>query len=120
MEFLRARLAMREAETWLQCEFLKDKMGEEYDAVVAQISSSGFTARLLDWGIEGQVDLRKDPEKFSFDRWAACLTSPTRSFQLEQTLKIRVERVEPLLRQIQFVPLPDSSPESASPDESSR
>ncbi len=114
------RAATREAELWLQCEYLKDRVGEELDAQVAQISSSGFTARLLDNGIEGQVDLRKDPEKFSFDRWSATLTSPTRSFQLEQTLKVRIERVDPVKRELLLVPVTASSPEPAEPAESSQ
>ena len=102
--------ATREAELWLQCEFLASSVGEEFEAVVAQISSSGFTAKLIDNGIEGQVDLRKDPEKFSFDRWAATLTSPSRSFRLEQTLRVRLERVDPTRREILFVPVSDSDP----------
>jgi ribonuclease R len=113
------RQATREAEVWLQCEFLAGNVGEEFDAVVAQISSSGFTARLLDNGIEGQVDLRKDPEKFSFDRWAATLSSPSRTFQLEQPVKVRLERADATRREIQFAPVPDSSPAPDSPDKSS-
>lgn len=113
------RQATREAEVWLQCEFLAGNVGEEFDAVVAQISSSGFTAKLLDNGIEGQVDLRKDPEKFSFDRWAATLSSPSRTFQLEQPVKVRLERADATRREIQFAPVPDNLPAPDSPDESS-
>ena len=120
-----ARQATREAETWLQCEYLANQVGEEREAVIAQISSSGFTARLTDCGIEGSVDLRKDPEKFSFDRWTAKLTSPTRSFQLEQSVTVRIERVDPARREIVFVPVaapqadPESDPEPAQPGQSS-
>jgi ribonuclease R len=114
-----ARLATREAEVWLQCEYLADKIGEEFDAVVAQISSSGFTARLLDCGIEGQVDLRKDPEKFSFDRWTATLSSSTRAFQLEQPVRIKLERADPTRREILFLPVAGSGSEPDSPGESS-
>ena len=35
------------------------------------------------------VDLRKDPEKFSYDKWTASLTSTTRRFQLEQPVELR-------------------------------
>ncbi len=116
----KARAASREAELWLQCEYMKDFVGQEFDAVIAQITSSGFTARLLDIGIEGNVDLRKDPEKFSFDRWTATLTSPTRSFQLEQTLRVSVLRADPVKRELQFVPVSaaEPTPENTSPDNS--
>jgi len=121
-----ARTASREAELWLQCEYLKNAVGQEFDAVIAQITSSGFTARLTETGIEGQVDLRKDPEKFSFDRWTATLTSATRSFQLEQPLRVSVLRVDPLKRELLFQPVAtaaespnDSSPAPSAPAESS-
>ena len=114
-----ARQATREAESWLQCEFLKDRVGEEFDAVIAQITSSGFTAKLVDTGIEGLVDLRKDPEKFSFDRWAATLSSSRRTFQLEQALRVKLERVDPGRREILFVPAPESDSAPPQPDQSS-
>ncbi len=113
------RQATREAEVWLQCEYLADNVGEEFEAIVAQISSSGFTAKLVDNGIEGQVDLRKDPEKFSFDRWAATLSSPSRTFQLEQPVKVRLARADAARREILFAPVPDSAPAPDSPGESS-
>jgi ribonuclease R len=114
-----ARSATREAETWLQCEYLKDRVGEEFDASIAQITSSGFTAKLKDSGIEGLVDLRRDSEKFSFDRWAATLSSQGRSFQLEQSLKVRLERIDPARREILFVPVQESGSEQDQQDQSS-
>ena len=42
----------------------------------------------MDRGLEGFVDLRKDPEKFSYDKWTASLTSTTRRFQLEQVVEL--------------------------------
>ena len=112
----RAREASREAELWLQCDFLQTHVGETHRAVVTHINSSGFTARLLNWGIDGQIDLQKDPEKFSFDRWTACLSSPTRSFQLEQELDVTIKLVNPAKREIVFVPAADSVDEPGKPD----
>ncbi len=113
------RQATREAETWLQCEYLASSVGEEFDAVVAQITSSGFTAKLSANGIEGKVDLRKDPEKFSFDRWAATLSSASRTFQLEQPVRVRLERVDATRRAILFAPVQESDPAPDAPDEPS-
>jgi ribonuclease R len=56
--------------------------------MICYITSSGFNVRLHDTGIEGFVDLRKDPEKFSFDKWTASLTSTTRRFELEQEVDV--------------------------------
>ena len=105
----RGRQASQEAEFWLQCVYLAQHVGEERLARITHMNSSGFTARLLDCGINGQVDLRKDAEKFSFDRWTARLASPTRQFQLEEEIKIRIERVDPVKREIAFVPVVENS-----------
>ena len=105
----RGRQASQEAALWLQCGYLDQYVGEERLARITHITSSGFTARLLDCGIGGHVDLRKDPEKFSFDRWTATLASPTRQFQLEEELRIRIERVDAVKREIEFVPVAENS-----------
>jgi hypothetical protein len=44
--------------------------------------------RLSATGLEGLVDHRHDPEKFSFDKWTASLTSTTRRFQLNQQVEV--------------------------------
>ena len=101
----RARSASREAEQWLKCEFLRDQAGTEYHAVISQITSGGFTAKLVDNGIEGTVDLRQHAENFSFDRWTACLSSPTRSFQLNAEILVKLESVDPQQREIRLSPI---------------
>jgi ribonuclease R len=58
------------------------------------VNSSGFNVRLDDNGLEGFVDLRKDPEKFSYDKWTASLTSTTRRFQLQQSVEITYQGVD--------------------------
>jgi VacB/RNase II family 3'-5' exoribonuclease len=112
----RARQASREAELWLQCEFLRPHVGEEFAAIISHVNSSGFTARLLNWGIEAQVDLRKHPEKFSFDRWTATLASPTRKFQLEKEIQVKIVRADVAKRELVFAPVADSSDSPAAPD----
>jgi ribonuclease R len=102
----RARTASQEAEQWLKCEFLSHKVGTEFQAVISQVNGSGFTAKLLENGIEGTVDLSKDPEKFSFDRWTASLTSPTRSYRLNSEIRVKLVSAHPHEREIRLSPLP--------------
>ncbi len=109
----RARDASQAAEKWLLCDFLKDKVGTEYHAQITHMSSSGFTVRLDENGIEGQVDLRKDPEKFSFDRWTASLKSPTRTFVLESAVRVKLVTADVAKREIRFEPMKE--PEASSP-----
>jgi VacB/RNase II family 3'-5' exoribonuclease len=92
-----ARTATAEAERWLASQYLAGLAADDnvtFKARVVHINSSGFAARLNDNGLEGFVDLRKDPEKFSYDKWTASLTSTTRRFQLEQQVELRFSAVD--------------------------
>ena len=86
------RNATLEAERWLAGKYLArlagGREGLTFRGRISHVNSSGFTVRLEDSGLEGFVDLRKDPEKFSYDKWTASLTSTTRRFQLEQTVEL--------------------------------
>ena len=91
------RGATREAERWLAGNYLRrlTSGGDmRFAARIIHINSSGFTVRLEDNGLEGFVDLRKDPEKFSYDKWTASLTSTTRRFQLEQPVSLAFTGVD--------------------------
>ncbi|KAA1188980.1 VacB/RNase II family 3'-5' exoribonuclease [Pseudohalioglobus sediminis] len=87
-----ARSATLEAERWLAGKHLArvvERQPEKtFKATVVHVNSSGFNVRLTDNGLDGFVDLRKDPEKFSYDKWTASLTSTTRRFQLEQEVEV--------------------------------
>ena len=88
---LNARSATLEAERWLASRYLARLAkgnSQGFAGHVSHINSSGFTVRLDDCGLEGFVDLRKDPEKFSYDKWTASLTSTTRRFQLHQPVRV--------------------------------
>ena len=101
----RSRSAMNEAERWLACNYLEklaQKEGVTFKGSVSHINSSGFTVRVDDNGLEGLVDLRKDPQKFSFDKWTASLTSSTRRFALEQAVEVKFLGVDESLHQCQF------------------
>ena len=79
------------AERWLAGNYLSRLTSANtvvFKASITHITSSGFTVRLLDNGLTGFVDLRKDPEKFSYDKWTASLTSTTRRFQLNQEVEL--------------------------------
>jgi ribonuclease R len=90
----RGRGATQAAERWLTGNYLdrcKAAGDTRFTGEVVHVSSAGFTVRLKDLGLEGQVDLRKDPEKFSFDKWTASLTSSTRKLQLGQTVEVEYQ-----------------------------
>ncbi|GIR90326.1 MAG: hypothetical protein CM15mP89_3310 [Gammaproteobacteria bacterium] len=87
----RSREAVAAADRRLVAKYL-DKLKASgqtrFSGTVSHISSSGFTVKLTDTGLEGLVDLRPDSEKFSFDKWTMSLTSTTRRFQLLQSVEV--------------------------------
>jgi ribonuclease R len=95
----RSRAATLEAERWLASKYLAKLAaageGVTFKGRVIHVTSSGFNVRLDDSGLEGFVDLRKDPEKFSYDKWTASLTSTTRRFQLEQPVELTYLGADP-------------------------
>lgn len=105
----RARAATFEAERWLAGDYLAQiaKENASFNGVISHINSSGFHVRLNDNGLEGFVDLRKDPEKFSFDKWSASLTSTTRRFALEQPVTVIFDSVDSSNHSAQFKLPPD-------------
>jgi ribonuclease R len=91
------RQAVTAANNWLSCNFLNAQSADgqsDYEAEIVHINTSGFTVKLKDFGLEGTVDLRREEEKFSFDKWEMALASKTRRFQLKQQIRVQYQPVE--------------------------
>ena len=87
----RSREAVAAADRRLTANYLHKlkKAGQvRFKGHVSHISSSGFTVKLEENGLEGLVDLRPEKEKFSFDKWTMSLTSTTRRFKLMQVVEV--------------------------------
>ena len=86
------RQAVNGAHNWLTCNFLNAQAAadtSQFDGEIVHINTSGFTVKLDDLGLEGVVDLRKDSEKFSFDKWEMALTSPSKRYHLRQRVRVQ-------------------------------
>ena len=91
------RQAVTAANNWLSCNFLNAQSADgrsDYEAEIVHINTSGFTVKLKDLGLEGTVDLRKEEEKFSFDKWEMALASKTRRYQLRQQIRVQYQPVD--------------------------
>ena len=87
----RSREAVSAADRRLTSRYLNKLKAEgrsRFNGKVNHITSSGFTVKLDDNGLEGLVDLRPEEEKFSFDKWTMSLTSTTRRFELLQPVEV--------------------------------
>jgi len=102
----RADDATREAIDWLKCEFMLDKVGEEYDGVISAATSFGIFVSLTDIYVEGLVHISAlQSDYYHFDPIKHALIgerSGTR-YRLGDTVRIRVVRVDLDERKIDFM-----------------
>ena len=87
----RSRAAVNAANRRLAANYLQKLKAAgqaRFTGTVSHITSSGFTVKLDDSGLEGLIDLRPETEKFSFDKWTMSLTSTTRRFELAQPVDV--------------------------------
>jgi ribonuclease R len=100
------RQAVQLSEQWLKCVFLQKAPELTHRGVITHVNSSGFTVRLEHSGIEGFVDTRQLPEKYSFDANTLRLTTSsdggTRVYQLEQNVDVAVTAIDLKKRSINF------------------
>jgi ribonuclease R len=101
----RADDATREALDWLKCEFMQDKVGDEFDAVVTGVVDFGLFVQIPDLQIEGLVHVSSlGSEYFSRDPVHRRLTGERsgRSWQLADSIKVRVVRADLEQKKIDF------------------
>ncbi|MGA0927366.1 MAG: S1 RNA-binding domain-containing protein, partial [Burkholderiaceae bacterium] len=89
--------ATREVDAWLKCEFLKDRIGEEFDGVIAAVTNFGCFVELSDLFIEGLMHVSALPgDYYHFDRAKQRLVGERtrRVFQLGGAVTVKVARVD--------------------------
>jgi ribonuclease R len=101
----RADDATREALDWLKCEFMQDKIGEEFDAIVTGVTDFGLFVQIPELRIEGLVHVSAlGGEYFTRDPVRRRLSGEKsgRSWQLSDTIRVTVSRVDLETRKIDF------------------
>jgi ribonuclease R len=101
----RADEATRESLDWLKCEFMQDKIGEEFDAVVTGVTDFGLFVQIPDLQIEGLVHVSSlGSEYFRRDLVHRRLSGERsgRSWQLSDSLRVRVIRADLEQKKIDF------------------
>ena len=108
-----ARQARYQTEQWLKCQFAKTLIGKQLNGQISQINSNGFTVRLDDSLIEGFIETKPLPEKYSFDPMRLRLSSQSQTIELDQTIEVVVKSVDCNERSIRFtLPTPESTSEA--------
>ena len=101
----RANEATRDAEFALKCEYMLDKVGQEFSAHVSGVVSFGLFVELDDYYVEGLIHITTLPKDYYvFDPKTHLLTGENRGIQfaLNDKVRIRVTRVDMDDRKIDF------------------
>jgi len=102
----RADEATRDAEAWLKCEYMQDKLGEEFDGTITSVNSFGIFVELDDIYVDGLVHITAlDNDYYHFDPVGYRLTGERTGmvYRLGDRLRIQVAAVNLDERKIDFV-----------------
>jgi ribonuclease R len=70
----RADDATRDVDAWLKCEFMQDKLGQEYTGVITSVTAFGFFVMLNDFFVEGLVHVTTlKNDYYHYDEQSHCL-----------------------------------------------
>lgn len=101
----RAEDATREVEAWLKCQYMEDKIGEQFDGVVTGVTNFGVFVQLPELQIDGLVHVTSlQNDYYRFDARTQSLIgdrSGTR-YRLGDALSIIVSRVDLASKRIDF------------------
>jgi ribonuclease R len=104
----RADEATRDAESWLKCEYMQDKLGEDFDGTITSVTSFGIFVELDEVYVDGLVHITAlDNDYYHFDpighRLAGERTGTV--YRLGDRLRVKVAAVNLDERKIDFVPI---------------
>jgi ribonuclease R len=104
----RADDATRDAIAWLKCEFMLDKIGEEFDGVITGVTSFGVFVQLREVFVDGLVhvtSLENDYYELDASRHRLVGARSKKVYQLAAPLRVRVVNVDMEQRRIDFEPV---------------
>ncbi|MFO7593973.1 MAG: ribonuclease R [Pseudomonadota bacterium] len=121
----RADDATRDAMDWLKCEYMMDKVGEEFDGIITSVTGFGIFVELCDIYVEGLVHvtgLGNDYFQFDPSHHRMVGERTRKIYRLGDKVRVQVARVDLDDRKIDFdlvldeedalVPLPKSKSKS--------
>jgi ribonuclease R len=101
----RADDATRDAVDWLKCEYMLDKVGEEYEGIVSSVTSFGIFVELKEIYVEGLVHITAlQNDYYHFDPAGHRLRGERtgRMYRLGDQVRVRVVRVDLDERKLDF------------------
>ncbi|MDX1454012.1 MAG: ribonuclease R [Gammaproteobacteria bacterium] len=107
----RADDATRDAVSWLKCDYMKDRIGDEFDGLIIGVTSFGLFVEIKGMHVEGLVHVTTlENDYYQFDPTMHRLVGERGGleFRLADPLRVRVARVDPDERKIDFEPIIDA------------
>ena len=102
----RADDATRDVEQWLKCEYMRDKVGQEFSGVISGVAGFGLFVELSEIFVEGMVSIRdlKD-DYYVYDETHHQLTGEKggKIFRLGDLIKVKIASVSLDDRKIDFI-----------------
>ncbi len=101
----RADEATRDVMAWLKCEYMQDRIGEDFDGVIAGVTSFGFFVELTDIYVEGLVHISNlKGDYYDFDATMQKLVGSRSGtqFALGDPVRIKVAAVNMDQRKMDF------------------
>lgn len=93
----RADDATRDVVSWLKCEYMMDKIGEEFTGIISAVTSFGFFVELAEIYVEGLVHISNlGQDYFHFDPTSHRLLGERTNitYRLGDSVKVKVVRVD--------------------------
>ena len=101
----RAEEASRDVIAWLKCEFMQDKIGDEFDGFISGVTNFGVFATLREIFVEGLVHVTALPEDYyHYDEIRHTLSGERsrHAYKIGESIKVRVLSVSLAERKIDF------------------
>jgi len=109
----RADDAERELMEWKKVKFMQNRIGEDFDGLITSVTKFGFFVELTDLFVEGLVPLSSlaDDRYTYHENTRQIIGQRTRkTYRIGQSIRVLVDRIDPVERKIQFAVLPESKP----------
>jgi ribonuclease R len=107
----RAEDATREVEAWLKCQYMLDRVGEEYPGIVTGVTSFGLFVQIPELQVDGLVhvtSLQNDYYHHNPARHQLVGERSGRTYGLGDALLVQVQRVDMDTRRIDFRPVDEA------------
>jgi len=101
----RADDATRDVTSWLKCEYMLDKIGDEFTGIISAVTGFGFFVELAEIYVEGLVHISNlGQDYFHFDPTSHQLKGERTNvnFRLGDSVKVKVVRVDLDEKKIDF------------------